>query len=80
MSTKLNEKDFTLSFKKNFGKFVARKLSKKCKQCGNERFLSVIDHYLGKKQVCFQCQTASILTWPMIHPFLKRLSFSPRVS
>ncbi len=80
MSTKLIERDFKNTPKKKIGKKVAEKLSKKCDRCGKERFLSAVDYYLGKKQKCIRCQVTSYLTWPIIHLFFKKLSFSPETA
>ena len=80
MSTRLEEKDFNDSLKKSFGKSLARYLSKKCDQCGKERFLSAVDYYLSKKQKCIQCQVTSYVMWPIIHLFFRKLSFSPETA
>ena len=80
MSTRLEEKDFNNSLKKSFGKSLARYLSKKCDQCGKERFLSAVDYYLSKKQKCIQCQVTSYVMWPIIHLFFRKLSFSPETA
>ena len=80
MSTKLIERDFKNTPKKKIGKNVAEKLSKKCDQCGKERFYQAIDYYLGRKTECIKCQVTSMLTWPMIHLFFKKLGFNQKTS
>lgn len=76
-STRLEKKDFKTSLKKYLGRSLARYLSKKCKECDKERFLSAIDLYIGKKTNCIQCQATSHLILPIIKIFFSRLTFSP---
>jgi radical SAM protein with 4Fe4S-binding SPASM domain len=75
MSTKLLEEDFQTNYKKVIGKQIAQYLGKKCPQCDKERFLSAIDHYIGKEQTCISCQVTAIMTKPLISLFFKKLSF-----
>ena len=80
VSTKLEEKDFKISLKKSLGRSLARFLSKRCEECGKERFFSAIDYYSSKKNDCIQCQVTSYLMWPIIRIFFKRFLISKEVT
>ena len=76
METKLVKRDFQVTLKKVLGNRIAKYLGNNCSHCGNARFISSIDYYLGKKQTCVSCYVTGVITKPMINMFFKKLSFN----